>query len=302
MAGPSVSAEQNKLLTTIPSSFKIREAVFQLKRNNSPGPDGFSRVFFTNCWHIVGPDVMAEVIHFFTSSRLLKETNAYFLSLIPKKQSPVSLSDYKPISLLNFTYKIISKILASRLSRILPILISNHQSGIVAGRSIHHHVTLAHDLFKKLNSKIRGGSVCLKLDISKAFDKLQWNFLFRALQFFKFSSDWINLMRELVCTSRGSILINKSPCGFFASSCGLRQGDPLSPYLVILTEEILSLNVEVLRQAGATVPVSLVHSTPCHLLYADDIFLFLKVHKRGLRRLLDLLKLYQDSTGQCFNL
>ena len=81
----------------------------------------------------------------------------------------------------------------------------------------------------------------MKLDISKAFHKLQWNFLFRGLCFFNFFSKWINLIRELVCSSRGSVLVNKSPCGFFSSSYGLRQGCLLSPYLFILAMEILSL-------------------------------------------------------------
>lgn len=170
--------------------------------------------------------MVQAVTPFFTSGRLLRASNAYFLTLLPKIPSSVIFSDFQPISLLNFTYKIISKFLASRLSKILPFFISNHQSAFIKGGSIHHHVALAHEVFQKLKSKIRGGSVCMKLDISKTFDKLQWNFLFRALHYFNFSSNWINLMRELVCSSRGSVLINKSPCGFFSSSCGLRQGCP----------------------------------------------------------------------------
>lgn len=106
----------------------------------------------------------------------------------------------------------------------------------------------------------------------------------------------------MVYTSRGSILINKSPCGFFGSSCGLGLGDPLSPYLFILAMEILSLKVEGLRLEGAIVSVSPVQPTPRHLLYADNILIFLKAYKRELRRLLDLLSTYQDSSGQCFNL
>lgn len=173
MIGPSVSPEQNKSLTAIPSSTDIREAVFQLKKNSSPCPDGFPGAYFTNCWHIVGSDVNKAVAHFFTSGRLLRKTNEYFLSLIPKSQSLASFSDFRPISLLNFPYKIISKILATRLSNTLPLFISNPQSAFVKGRSIHHNVALAHELFQLLNSNISGVSVCLKLDISKAFDKLQ---------------------------------------------------------------------------------------------------------------------------------
>ena len=95
--------------------------------------------------------MIAAVSHFFSSRRLLRKSNAYFLSLIPKKQSPVSFSDYRPISLLNFTHKIISKILATRLLKIHPSIISHHQSAFVSGCSIHHHVALGHDLFQKLN-------------------------------------------------------------------------------------------------------------------------------------------------------
>lgn len=147
----------------------------------------------------------------------------------------------------------------------------------------------AHDLIQKLNSKISGGSVCLKLDISKAFDKLQWNFLIRSLKFFNFSSAWINLIREMICSSRSSVLINNSPSGFFSSSCGLRQGDPLSPYLFILAEEVLSLHLEQLRSSGKIVLISPVPNTPCHLLYANDILIFLKAFKPGLRLLKELL-------------
>ena len=108
-------------------------------------------------------------------------------------------------------------------------------------------------------------------------------------------------MKELVCTYRGSVLINKSPRGFFPSDCGLGQGDPLLPYLFIIAEEILSLKMEELKQAGIMVPVSHINCTPCHLLYADDILLFLKAHKRNLRRLFELRSSYRDSLGQCFN-
>ena len=218
--------------------------------------------------------MIEAVTHFLSFGRLLRETNAFFISLIPKNSSPEAFSDFRPISLLNFTYKISSKILASRLSSILP-LISHSQTTFVKGRLIHHNVALAHDLIHKLNTKVKGGSVCLKLDISKAFDKLHYNSLFRALKFFNFSSAWINMIGEMICTSRGLVLINNSHSGFFSSSCGLRQGDPLSPYLFILAEEILSLHIEHLGSFVKMVPISPIASTPCHLLYADSILFFL---------------------------
>ena len=194
MAGPSVTVGQNQILSAIPSSVEIREVVFGLNKSSFLGPDGFPGAFSTNCSHINSPDVIQVVSHFFSIGRLLRAANAYFLTLLPKKQSPMTFSAYRPISLLNFTYTTISKILAATLSIILPLLISKHHSAIVKSRYIHHHVALAHDIFKKLKSNIRGGSIYMKLDISKAFDKPRWNFLFRALQFFNFSSQWVNLM------------------------------------------------------------------------------------------------------------
>ncbi|XXG84671.1 hypothetical protein AAC387_Pa10g2137 [Persea americana] len=161
---------------------------------------------------------------------------------------------------------------------------------------------MAFKLFHKLNSKINKGSLCLKLDISKAFDKLNWPFLFSALKFFHFSDAWISLIKECVCTSKGSVLLNRMPKGFFSSFCGLREGDPLSPYLFILAEEILSLYLHSLQNQGLFLPLSKVSSTPCHLLYAKDILIFMQGKASSVLILQDLLATYWSAAGQFFNL
>lgn len=167
-----VSTDKNFNLSIIPDVQQIKTAVFAQKKDSSPGPDGFSGAFFTATWSITGYSVVTAVCHFFSSGKLYKVSNTYFLTLIPKIQSPSSFSDFRPISLLNFSYKILAKILASRLSQIIPSLISSNHAAFVKGRFIHQHISLAHELFQRLHSKLSGGSLCMQLDVSKAFDKL----------------------------------------------------------------------------------------------------------------------------------
>ena len=112
-------------------------------------------------------------------------------------------------------------------------LISSCPLAFFNGSSIRHHIASGHKLFQKLNSKIQDGSICLKLYITKAFHKLNWDFLFNTLTFFKFDDSIISLMKECICTSRGLMLVNKIPQGLFASSCGLRRGEPISLLLYL---------------------------------------------------------------------
>ncbi|XXG76639.1 hypothetical protein AAC387_Pa08g0946 [Persea americana] len=115
-----VSTDKNFNLSIIPDVQQIKTAIFAQKKDSSPGPDGFSGAFFTATWSITGYSVVKAVCHFFSSGKLYKVSNRYFLTLIPKIQSPSSFSDFRPISLLNFSYKILAKILASGLSQIIP--------------------------------------------------------------------------------------------------------------------------------------------------------------------------------------
>lgn len=128
-----------------------------------------------------------------------------------KNQHPTSFSDFLPMSLLNFSYTFIAKIHAKWLSIILPSLISPNQAAFVKDRWIHQHSAQAHELFQKIMSKIKMSSFYMKLDIIKAFDKLQWSFLFKALDFFNFSQDWIGLIKELTTTSKALSFLIRAP-------------------------------------------------------------------------------------------
>ena len=136
-------------------------------------------LFHQKFWHIVGTDITNTVLDFLNTGVMLPELNYTHIVLIPKVKSPEKMSDFKPISLCNVIYKIISKMLANRLKLILPQLISPYQSAFVPGRLITDNVLVAYETLHAMHGQKKGkkGAIALKLDISKAYDRVEWPFL-----------------------------------------------------------------------------------------------------------------------------
>lgn len=187
--------------------------------------------------------------------------------------------------------------MASKLPSILLGIISPNQVAFVKGRSIHEHIALGHEMIRRRNVKMEGGSFGLKLDISKAFDQLNRKFLFISLQNMGFSNIWIDWIKECVFTPKESVLINKYPCGFFSRGYGLCQGDPHSPYLFILAEEILNHNLSHSCLIRMIQPIYKPkgHALISHLLYADVILLFARAPKICVEELKRLSKISKIS-------
>lgn len=137
------SSGHQAALDSVLSPDDIRQAVFSLPQNKTSGPDGYSAEFFKSCWHIVGPELIDAVSEFFKSGQMLKQWNATTIMLIPKITNASSTSDFRPISLCNTVYKVISKLLAGRLKSLLPLIISNAQSAFHPGRLLAKNVLLA---------------------------------------------------------------------------------------------------------------------------------------------------------------
>ena len=129
--------------------------------------------------------------------------------------------------------RIISKVIANRLKLILPNVISDSQSAFVPNRLITDNTTVAYEILHRMRNRRRGkvGQMAVKLDISKAYDRVQWPFLQGIMQKLGFDPGWVNLAMETVTTASYSVLINGEPKGWITQSRGIRQGDPLSPYL-----------------------------------------------------------------------
>lgn len=272
-----MSPSDNLSLEATPSLEEVRRVVFDMDRESATGPDGWEGEFFTTAWEIVGEDLHKAVVSFFCGATLPRSITATSILLIPKVQCPQDFSQFRPISLCNFVNKLISRVLADRLANFLPQLISPQQSGFVKGRLISDNFLMAQELITGMGNKKRGGNIALKLDMAKAYDRVSWFFLTKVLRAFGFSEVWIDMIWRLISNCWFSVIINGSPQGFFKSSRGLRQGDPLSPSLFILCAEYLSRSLNQLPNQRAFVGFQVPRGCPTitHLAYADDVIIFL---------------------------
>ncbi|GJU82334.1 hypothetical protein Tco_1284699 [Tanacetum coccineum] len=254
---------------------EVKDAMFSMGNDKSPGPDGFTAAFFKEAWDIVFGDVTKAIQEFFMNGCLLKELNHTIIALIPKVQSPSRINDYRPISCCNVLFKCITKIIANRIKESLKILVSPNQSAFVPGRRISDNILLTQELMHNYHLD-RGSPRCaFKVDIQKAYDTVDWVFLKEVLHGFGFHNRMISWIMECVGSTSFSISINGVLHGYFKGKRGLRQGDPLSPYLFTLVMEVLTLIIQ--RRVRDS---DFVYHRYCsklelvNLCFADDLFLF----------------------------
>ncbi|KAL4377090.1 hypothetical protein GQ457_02G030170 [Hibiscus cannabinus] len=152
---------------------EVKTAAFSMGADKAPRPDGFPGCFYHSFWDIIKDDMFAMVSSFFSSGFLDYELNNTNIVLIPKKSNPCEIQHFRPISLCNFSMKVITKILASRLKKFLPDVISPQQSAFVDGRLIQDNIILAHEAFHAIKRARKGskGVMALKIDMEKAYDK-----------------------------------------------------------------------------------------------------------------------------------
>ncbi|GJY31016.1 RNA-directed DNA polymerase, eukaryota [Tanacetum coccineum] len=253
------------------SNDEIRTAVWGCGEDKSPGPDGFTFEFFCKYWAVVGPDFSIAVEWFFEHGDFAIGCSSSFVALIPKVLNPKVVSDYRPISLIGSLYKVVTKILATRLSmvifdliflfkmfRLLSFLIDNFRASFLL-------------LMKITRCKLKKQQAMIfKVDFAKAYDSIRWDFLDDVLNF-DFGSKWRSWIRGSLSSGKASILVNGSPTSEFHLHKGLKQGDPLAPFLFILIMESLHLSFSRAVEAGIFTGFRIDPSiTLSHLFYADD--------------------------------
>lgn len=182
-------------------------------------------------------------------------------------------------------------------------MISENQGAFVRGRSIIENISLAQELTHEINRKCQGNNVILKLDMEKAYDRLEWDFLLKVLLRFGFHPGWVNYIRAMFTNCWFSVLYNGGAHGFFKSTRGLRQGDPLAPSLFILAQEVLSRGLTSLLDHGLVKAYHGPRGCPAisHLLFADDTIILTNGSKASLTNLLRFLSKYEEASGQKIN-
>ncbi|CAJ2652454.1 unnamed protein product [Trifolium pratense] len=247
LIAPKITQEDNERLVMPITREELKEALFQMHPDKAPDPDGFNPAFYQYFWELCGDDIFEAAKEwldrgYFPSS--LNETN---ICLIPKCENPISMKDLRPISLCNVLYKMISKMLANRLRGCLDKCVSEEQLAFIEGRSILDNALIAIEVIHALKRRTRGmkGEQALKIDISKAYDKVDWSFIRGMLERLGFSNKWIHWMMLCVSSVNYSVLVNFEKVGPIFPGRGLRQGDPLSPYLFILVIEGLTTLIKV---------------------------------------------------------
>ncbi|XP_062075600.1 uncharacterized protein LOC133779685 [Humulus lupulus] len=300
--GPKITDRHISILQADYSAQEVKDAIFAIPGLKSPGPDGFGSSFYQDNWNLVGAEVEKVVLSFLNTGRILKEINATTITIIPKSSCPRNVSDFRPISCCNVIYKAASKIICSRLRKILPDLIAENQGGFVHGRYIAHNIMVCQDLVRLYGRKNCKPSCMLKIDLRKAYDTIEWGFIEEMLKAFGFPQKFTDLVLTCIRTPKFSLLLNGSLHGFFEARRGLRQGDPISPLLFVLGMEYLT---RILTKVGSR--PSFKYHDRCstlklnHLCFADDLLLFCHGDYPSIILMLRGLKLFSKTSGLCPN-
>ncbi|GKB24004.1 RNA-directed DNA polymerase, eukaryota, reverse transcriptase zinc-binding domain protein, partial [Tanacetum coccineum] len=296
----TLNIDQNTYLASSVLEADIRDAIWDCGSDKSPGPDGFTFAFYKDFWNVIKSDVMEFVHHFFNNGILPRGCNTSFITLKPKVLSLMVISDFRPISLIGAQYKIIAKVLANRLARVIDSVISHEQSAFIKQRQILDGPLMVNEVIqwcKRKKSKL----MVFKINFEKAFDTISWDFLLQVMHFMGFSASWIKWILGCLHSASSSILINGSPTCEFNIHRGLRQGDPLSPFLFIIAMEGLHVAMEDAVTAGLYKGFKINTLNLSHLFFADDALFIGDWSRNNIKSLVSILECFHQVSGLKIN-
>jgi len=271
---------------------ECKNVVKNLKNNKTPGNDGISSEFYQYFWPQIGDCVVDSFNFAYTKGILSQSQRQAIITLIDKGKDRNFIENWRPISILNTDYKIASKVLALRLQDKIPKLVGISQTGYVKGRFINDSMRTLCDIIEYCKLTDTKG-LLMMVDFKKAFDSLDWNFIFKTLEKMNFGSSFINWVKLFYNDIESCVINNGITSPYFKIERGVRQGDPLSAYLFILCVEIMSNRIMRNRSIrGITV-----NDTEFKLLqYADDTTAILK-DEQSAREFLIEIELFGTYSG-----
>ena len=287
---------QARIKTVTPE--EIKAVLFAMPSNKSPGPDGYNAEFYRSTWAIIVHEFVVAVQSFFVKGFLPKGVNSTILALIPKITEAVEMKDYRPISCCNVLYKVISKLIANRLKLLLPQFISANQSAFVSERLLIENLLLATEIVKDYHKESISSRCAIKIDISKAFDSVQWPFFLNVLRAMNFPQQFIHWIALCITTPSFSVQVNGELTGYFQSSRGLRQGCSLSPYLFVIVMDVLS---KLLDKAASVRSIG--YHPRCqnlgltHLMFADDLMMVTDGKVRSMEGIVEVFEKFAKISG-----
>ncbi|KAA3479865.1 reverse transcriptase [Gossypium australe] len=281
---------------------EIWEALTSMGATKAPREDGFPAIFFQKFWHVIGDEVSTYCLQQLNGDMEVSQINTTHIVLIPKKTIPTNLSHFRPISLCNVIYKIMAKAIANQFRGVLEKCIDKAQSAFVPGRLISNNVLVAYEILHTLKRKKLGekGLMAVKLDMSKAYDRVEWTFLQEIMRKMGFEPSWIESIMKCISTISYSVVLNRQVGSIFYPTRELRQGDPLSPFLFLICGEGLSSLMRLTQREENFKGVKASRRGPqiSHLLFEDDCILFGEATKRGAGLLKRILWEYRNCSGQ----
>ncbi|XP_074324121.1 uncharacterized protein LOC141661039 [Apium graveolens] len=260
-----ITGFQNEEMLRPVDDEEVRQALFHMHLEKSPGPDGMSPAFYQKFWNIVRNDIIQLVRNFFLTCSFDEHLTDTNIVLIPKKKSPGYMTDLRPISLCNVVYKIVSKVLANRLKGVMDKAISESQSAFVPGRLITDNIMISYEVMHYMKRKTKGkiGWMALKCKISHAG-------------------------REF-----GDIIPQR----------GLRQGDPLSSYLFLVCTEGFTSIIRDYERRGLIKGIQVARGAPSlsHMFFADDSYIYCQANEPSANHIVDMLSKFETTSGQKIN-
>ena len=278
---------------------EIETVIKEMKKNKTPGTDGFPIEFYIFFWLDLKIFMLSSFKRSLEDQSLSINQKRGIITCLPKpNKDRLNLKNWRPITLLNTDYKILSKVLANRMKVILPNIIKEEQKGFIKGRFIGENTRLIYDIINYLEINNIPGLLVL-IDFEKAFDSVEWDFINKTLECLNFGQKFRNWFNTLYWNSESCVINNGVYSDFFLIERGCRQGDPISPYIFIIVAEILA---EAVRKNNLIRGISILNNTYKIGQYADDTFLLQNGDENSLSETFKLFNKFEKLSGLKINI